>query len=387
MELRKASWLDESAEDVKIPVGGGEFSPSGFVGPLTAGVYFTFYSDVDLAEDQSMPQPVWRQRWNNGAWTYYYISAELGATAAKAAGKDYATQNWVFQMPRLELLNVEDPEKLKGFGDAITLTCQMTTYASKKYRHGFHLITLPSVVAAMASWYGLDVPKFDISPLIGTAIYDEGEKDPDFKGKYILMTDEFQTEMIGGADEKDMKKVMAESFFGKQRTEIWKALGESDPLKYTMNLMTAKGTPSNLNTEAPNLQACLKAMTKPWSKATYGRMVMAVDPRMKAGREKDGVWQQATVAAVLDLFENKVKAQEAAQEDLARFKKNGNGNGDGKPSLPVDWKEIGEVDFLKNFKDFLTEHGSKPAAVFNKKAKDVMNMTPEQVEAWKVFVK
>lgn len=375
-ELKKAFWLDESGEDVHIPVGGGEFSPSGFIGPLMAQVFYTFYSEEDLAGLEGAPKFTARRKFTNG-WSYYFSDQALALEATKLIGAYPPQQQWTFQMQTSEVLNTNDKAKLaESFGDSITIGTTMATYMSKKRRHEFHLITLPSVVAAMAAWYGVEVPKFDVSPIVGKVIRDESEKDSEFKGKYIVVNDEFQNKMIGNGDEKDMKKIMAETFFGQQRTEIWKALGEDDPLKYTV------GMDGKWDTGAENLAACLKAVVKPWSKAIYARLVMVSDPRVDAGREKDGVWKHNSLPVVLDIWDNKAAAEVAAKEDLARFEKGGNGIG--KPALPEVWKELGEAEFLKNIADL--KGLSKPAMAQKMKKTDY-GATVEQVEEWLTFVK
>ena len=79
-----AGWWSEN-EDVALPVGGEEFQPTGFIGPILARALYQFYSTVDLADQTfEAPKPFYRRQTKNGYFYYYKDQAEAMA-AVKAA--------------------------------------------------------------------------------------------------------------------------------------------------------------------------------------------------------------------------------------------------------------------------------------------------------------
>lgn len=381
----KAFWLStDPADQVHIPVGGGEFSPSGFIGPLTAAVMWTFGSRTDLAENgvgDEFKSKFTRQK--RGEWYWYYFTKQAEAVAAGKVCDDQKfgpQQQWIFQMPTASILNTKDVAKLvEGFGDMITLNCSMATYKAKKTWHEYHLVTLPSLVWAMAKFYGYEVPFWDVGPLVGKGLTQDDES---IIQKKVIVTEEFETRMIGSAtetpDEKGVAKIMAESYLGQQRTQLWAALDESDPIKYVVNSGNKK-----FDTLADKLQDCLSVVGDAWQQALWARLAMVVNPKVIQGKDGQKV---LSLPVVLDLYANKKEAEKAAAEDKARFEGTNTQAATpaptGKPALPTAWVDIGEAEWLKVVSDFK----GVPKPMLSKKVDpSVLDATLADVVAWLPF--
>lgn len=402
-------WGDE---EVKLPVGGDDFSPTGFIGPIMAKSLYSFYSTVDLADATfEAPKFFYRRQTKNG-YFYYYNKQDEALAACKAADVSFApTLQWVFQIETAKVMNSLDTTKLaggedggKGFGSIISLTATQATYKSQMRRHEFHLIALPAAVAAVAKANKWDVPQMDFSMIAGKATTDENDK------YGVHVTDEFQKELIGDPDEKDFRKVVQECVLGKQRVALWKALGEEDPLKYTLDGVNSKGLPLEWNTEAPKLKACLGVANRVWTQPIFGRLLMLTDPRVNsAGEGKSG-----SLPALVEVFRTEAEAKAAAAEDVKRMQeaqaKKANGAQEVKPGqveiplnhpeVPAVWAELGDVEGVVQWMDMVrsikADHPEIAAAknkpMLMKALKAAVNVeevggTPEDVEAWLAYVK
>ena len=290
----------------------------------------------------------------------------------------------------------------------------MTGYRSLMHRHEFHLIALPAAVYAVAKANGWEVPPLDFAALSGKAIY--GEPEPGQFGVYI--NDQFQREMIGDPEEKDFEVVLRESILGRQRTALWAALGEDDPLKYSLNeTKKVKGevVPSEYNTAAPKLRACLGIAYNKWTQPIYGRLLMLTDPRVNSM----GQGKSQSLPALVEVFKTEVEAKAAAKVDTDRMtdaqaKKNDQTAGSpspveiplNHPPVPAMWAELnsdadpskGTIGWMDIVKSIVADNPGvqaaigKPKPILMKALKavvkpDEVGGTPEEVEAWLPLVK
>jgi hypothetical protein len=414
----------ESEETVHIPVEAGErFQPTGFIAPVMATCLYQTYSTMDFNDPTfEAPKPFYARKTTNG-YFYYYKTQEEALEANKVAdNKNSPSLMWTFQVETPKVLNTLDVKKLiggedgnRGFGSIISLSAQMTGYRSMMHRHEFHLIALPAAVYAVAKANGYEVPPMDFSALSGKAIY--GEPEPGKFGVYI--NDEFQKDMIGDPEEKDFGVVLKDSVLGRQRVALWAALGEDDPLKYTINeTKKVKGevVPSEYNTAAPKLKACLGIAYNRWPKPIYGRLLMLTDPRVNSG----GQGKSQSLPALVEVFKSEAEAKKAAEVDKARMqeavdRKNGAAVQPAAgqveiplehPPVPAVWAELntnenpheGTASWIDMMRSIIADNPEiqavmgKPKPVVMKTLKKLIDVekvggTPEDVEAWLAVVK
>ncbi len=317
-------------EEVQIPTGGEGFPRMGFIGPVDIVTAYRLWTRADVTSEefkQSIPQPDFRRETSTGSFFNYYGDSDVAKVAAKELVCEIGPQLfWFFKVPTAEILNTANRERLlEGFGASVTCETRIMTYRSKTYRHEFHLITMPALVAAVAKAEGYDTPGFPIDELI---VND------------VIVNDAFQETMIG--DTSGMN--WTDSVLGRRRVELWKALGEDDPAKYTIR-PDDRGKVKFV-TEAPKLLNCLQLVHNKLPEPLWGRFILATDPSVDAGFEKkDGEWTPGNLPALTEVFKGKEKAIEAAQEDLKKLEEAGVSVNDpavqtnaGEPALPERWE-------------------------------------------------
>lgn len=330
-DFRQKYFGDKEKEEVKIPTGGEGLPSVGFIGPVDIVMAHRVFSAMDVASDEfkrSIPQPDFRRENRTGSFWNYYTDYEAAVVADKELGGQYGPQlYWFFKVPTAEVMNTPDMQKLMdGFGASITGETRIATYRSKMYRHEFHLVTMPTLVAALAEVMGYETPGFEIEELI--------VRDP-------IVDDTFQETMIGDVSKMDVFSCI----LGRRRVELWKALGEEDPAKYTLK-PDSKGN-EKFMTEAEGLRNCLDFIHSKLPDPIWGRFILATDPRVDAGfeAEKDGQWRPGNLPALTEIFVDKDAAKKAAQEDLEMFKEAGVEVSDpavqtdkDEPDLPERWE-------------------------------------------------
>lgn len=309
------NFLDSNAKEIALPTGGGDFLPTGFVGLLGAKVYHTFMSQEDIANYEDAPKPALRRP--AGSWfTYYFDDAKTAKALMEIMGAEGNPQSmWTLAIKRDSVMNFSDPTKLENFSDPITFDVRIATMRSKKYRHEFQMLALPLAVAAVAKAVGYEHEPFSVNELLG---------------KEVIFTDELQAKLIGSGDGG-----YKDSLLWQRRAALWASLGESNPEVYL-----AKGA-DKLGTTSDKLNDCLAIVTRPWSTQTYARLITVPDPRVDAAYEKNGETKRTNIAAIAELFASKKEAQDAANKDLERMKKDdapsGNGTHAGTVTTPDAW--------------------------------------------------
>jgi hypothetical protein len=286
-------------ERASLPTG-GEFSPSGIIGPWTAGIFWSLYTEVDLGQYNQQVTVEERLNWaksnkrGGGTW-YYFATAEEAAKAKEPAQNKYgANRIWYFQTERDQILNFADPDALAKWGQFPSSDCNLKTPGSKKYGHEFHLISLPKAVHAAAVFYGYEVPDYSLGELLD---------------RNAVFSDDFYADMCG---DPDVKGSWVDSVLGRRRAALWAALGETNPSRYVIGAIGQYGT------EAPQLVDCLQIANNIWTAPMWARVVFVPDPRVDAvfgGEDK-----RVTLPALFEIFPDEAAAREVAVKEVAEFK-------------------------------------------------------------------
>lgn len=360
-------------EQVNMPVEGEQFPTSGFIGPVRAKMLWNFGSDIDLAGPEyreDVPQPFYREQFpGSGRYNYFYADPNSAKVAAQVDSNAFNPQQvWYWEMKVPDIINI-NTEAFQS--NSIARSCRVNTLRSN-YRHEFHMVTLPSVVAAVAKLMGYDTPGYDLTELLV---------------RDTVVTDEMSRRLIGGLlnEDKDGKvrftaPYYQESELWEKRAALWEALGEEDPAKYTVDALKPNSTkPANSNTEAKKLQELLGLYINPWDEALWVRFAMATDPRVGAVT-KSG--RALTLPVVVEAFGSEKEAQAAAKADAEKFGKE-DGGGEVKvdrgdmPPVPEGWDEgewIAEITPFLDMKKVAAKRAFDP--------EDYEGATFEDVWAW-----
>jgi len=240
--LRTFLGLDEPS--VELP--SGEGFESGFVGPVMAAMLWKFWSPekIDLAEwIAEEGHRGFTSRGREGSWFYFFQGEnhEEAKTAANSLGAYAPNRVWQFEIPTEEVINfgkgMSDPEAT--WGATIGGDCRITTPASAKYRHEFHMIALPAAVNALAQRMNY-IPEsmFSLNDLLDNQRFD----------------DEFQYTMIGGKDHP-----YQDSKLWQQRAALWAALGEENTAAYN-SIGTGDILRHDQREAEPNAHHCVQAL-------------------------------------------------------------------------------------------------------------------------------
>jgi hypothetical protein len=278
---------------VEVPVE-QEFPSTGFIGKVSAAMLWRLSTGLDLQGPEfrdDVPAPYAREQRRDGTYDYYYVDQTAAAAAAKMDDEAFTPQMvWMYSMPVASVLNVDTS---KFTAQTINRSCRVTTLRSK-YRHEFHMIALPAIVAAAARVNGYDVPVIDFGPLaVNNAI----------------ISDAVSENLIGTGKE------YADSVLWQQRAALWAALGEPDPRKYLMGAKDQHGNLHKDSTEATKLLDCLALYHYMWSGPIWGRVVMIADPRPEAVAKSGN---RLTLPAMTEIFTDQAEAEKAKEEDLKK---------------------------------------------------------------------
>lgn len=382
--------LDQQHEAAQLPTGEG-FPPTGFIAGWRARVAYevgwlrtnlnTEYQDLqaDLPSeleghdvDAIMSFTSARES-STGKFSYTFDDYEAAQAACKffdaAEPRDFDNRPdrvWLFQANNDDLLGMDDEAREK-FGETLTYSVSIRTMRSKKYRHEYHFIVLPAFVAAYAKAMGLNVPEFDLSPLLKP----EDE---------IIFSDETQDALIGGPNYRD-------SHFWQERTKIWEALGEPDATKYhTIEAGTKASTSSD------RLDGILQATVRPWVKPVYARLIPVPDPRVGAAYTSPTTGEKVrpNIPVITEIFPNRETAEAAAVAERERFEsgeeKTTAGPADpaapvgevastdnGMPPVPPAWAEFPD-SWTEQIQSIKSEKiGKTPRPAWDAKVKSLMD--------------
>lgn len=295
-----------SEEYVKLPVG-GEFAPTGFVGPWQASILYAFLTQGSGAEGADLTRVLGESGWVRN----YFHDPEAANTAY--VGEFNPQQVWYWQVEAAKVLNFFDPEIVTRFGSHIGAELRVVTLRSKRYRHELQFMALPSAVAAMANAAGYDNPGFDLS---------------DLTGQDIVFSDELFADLCGDPESGDYSKAK----FPLQRKALWAALGEDD-----LRMYQPIDTGERFSTKAPKLSECLQILVSRWIAPMWCRVVLVPDPRPDAVYESktSGETKRLTIPCVTEIFGSEKEAREIVAKEREE-----RGQTEGTPPLPDAWAEI-----------------------------------------------
>lgn len=368
MSDNKLAFLNQN-EQVRLPEGGGEFTPTGFIGKTWAQVLFKFLSQEDSKQHEGVPPYVGRQQ--AGSYFAYYYPTQADAKTAMSAlgvegyqGKEPVAQEvWNLQINRDTVLNFADQTKLDKWANPITLDVRVMTLASKRYRHEFQMLALPLAVQAMAQYLGYTYEPFSIAELT---------KKPD----EMVYSDEFFAQMFGAPDsKKDAPDHYSKSAMWGRRAALWKSLGEDNAEAY-QPIGSGK-----FAAKSEKLSQCLQIVSAKWNSPIWARVITIPDPRVDAQNDEG---KRFTLPALFEIFGDESAARAAAKVDLERFSVNGNGNGHSAATLTIPAAYAGEYEQMwkENVAKVKAEFATKPAPpTVASKAKE-LGVQPEELVAW-----
>jgi len=346
----------EPKETVPLPVG-GDFVSSGFVGPWRASTeLWMLMSQGDYNKGEL---PYQFRNLVGGWYSYYFVTTEAAELGAEFLGSRYAaSRHWVFQVPTADVINFASEEGKAKWGSQIILPCRVTGLKSRKYRHEMHFVTLPSVVASVATLLGYSNPGFDIAPLMN--LEDE-------------LPDEKQTKLIGNDKDGYEGSLMFE-----QREALWLALGEKNPEAYLEpGSLDHKGRPSPYAMTSPQLATCFKAVNIPWPEPVWCRVVTVSNPHVD-GHSKAG--KRLILPTVTEMWPDEASARAAVGEVETPQE----GKPGGRPDIPTAWVDMPDRwrDQMENFKRKVSQ-GTPVEEVYRETGgKDVFGASLPEVLAW-----
>lgn len=334
-------WNDTTpVEPVKLPEGN---TGQGMAGAWSCNLCYRFWHDQPIVkEDLAIANGHYlgNKSFPSGAF-YYFKNYDAANAVAKLVGKQFGPNTtWRWEIPTADILNIDDDMRAK-FGEVLTYEVDVVSLLAKKNRHALHMVTLPSAVQALALAGGqISKPIFD---------YESLRIDP----KNVDYN--YQMETIGN------DATYEDTVLWRARKEIWAALGESDPKKYTI----AQG--GKFDTLSATLGRCLNIIYRPTT--VVARLVNVPDPRADAVSNKEdeeGNKKHLTLPVVAQVWKDKsdclsdldITPKAAAPAD------NGNGHTNGLV-VPAMWAEY-PADWKNTVREILSAYSGKPKPMIQK---------------------
>lgn len=354
-------WGDAPATNnaIKLPEGGNS---AGFAGLWKCSVVYRFWSAAKIEEHGHTADS--KRTTNNGAF-YYFLNRDKAEAAGKAVGQEYPPNTiWRWEILTNDVLTEIGKEAEARFGDVISQECNITTPMSKKQRHEYHMIMLPSAIQAIALLGGMiNQTIFD---------YESLRVNPD------MIDEDYQVKVIG----KDSDYEKSELWVA--RTAIWNALGEKNPKAYTIGQ-------GKFDVGSEHLEHCLKLVYRPT--AIYGRLVSVPDPRADAVYGDEG--KRLTVPVVTNLWRDKASLMADLQLEEKAPAANASNSGNGSvakaasgPKLPKAWEQYPD-DWKGIVREIMKPYAGTPKPVLSGKLrersdelKQTYDATADEFLAW-----
>lgn len=328
-------------EAVKLPE--GNTGIQGMAGPWSCLICFRFWHDQPIVKEDltaANGSYLGNKSFPSGAF-YYFKTYDAANAISQLIGKQYGPNTvWRWEIPTAEIVNIDDTMRAK-FGEVLTYEVDVVSLLSKKNRHALHMVTLPSAVQAVAMLAGLiKQPIFD---------YETLRVDPK------IIDNNYQMETIGN------DAIYEDTVLWRARKDIWAALGENEPKKYTV----AQG--GKFDTLSVTLGRCLNIVYRPTT--VWARLVNVPDPRQDAtsnNLDDDGNKKHLTLPVVAQMWKDKA----ACLADLDITPKaatpvngaDGHINGLTIPAMwagyPADWKNT--------VREILSAYAGKPKPMIQK---------------------
>lgn len=329
------------AETVKLPE--GNIGIQGMVGPWSCSICFRFWHDQSIVKEDlaaSNGNYLGNKSFPSGAF-YYFKSYDAANSVAKLVGKQFGPNTvWRWEIPTTDIVNIDEEMRSK-FGEVLTYEVDVVSLLSKKNRHPLHMVTLPSAVQAVAL----------LGKLIQQPIFDYESLRIDPKS----IDHAYQMETIGN------DAIYENTVLWQARKDLWAALGETDPKKYTV----AQG--GKFDTLSIALGRCLNIIYRPTT--IWARLVNVPDPRVDATSNKEdeeGNKKHLTLPVVAQMWKD--KAECLSELDIApkttapTSNANGHTNGLVIPAMWVDYP----ADWKNTVREILATYAGKPKPVIQK---------------------
>ena len=349
--------FDVGGEQEIIPTG-GDFVPTGFVAPWSAARVQVIRTQSDMANEvgAALVRPQGTSGWNR----LYFNDYQAAATAAKTLGEQFINQVWRFQTNVTDVINMRDASVFQD--PVLAYDVDVTTLESKR-KYAYHLIALPSAVAAVAKSYGFKNTGFDLSELLSDS---------------TIFDDNFQFQMIGNPGAKDSDPDhWSKSVLWQRRAALWASLGEPTPFPY-IEASAPKGQKKYMATEGGNLEACLHPICRRWQKQQWARLVQVFDPRVDAVIASSG--NRLKIACITEMFYDKDDAVKAVEAEAGGNVPEAAAPTKATPKLPEAWAELGTEEWVSELKKQMASGVALPVMAKN------LGVSVGDINAWKAVV-
>lgn len=338
---------------IKLPEGGNS---AGFAGLWKCSVVYRFWSAAKIEEHGFTADS--KRTTSNGAF-YYFLSQKNAEVAGKAVGQEFPPNTiWRWEIMTADVLSEIGDEAKSRFGDVISQECSITTLMSKKQRHEYHMIMLPSAIQSIALLGGMiNQTVFDYESLrVNPEVIDEA----------------YQARVIGSGNEYEKSELW------QARTALWAALGEKNTKSYTIGQ-------GKFDVSSEHLEYCLKLVYNPTT--IYGRLVSVPDPRADAVYGDEN--KRLSVPVVAGLWMNKEGLMRDLQlEEKTATTSNGKVAVGGGPKLPKEWADY-PTDWKGLVREVIQPYAGSPKPMMIAKIrerdaelKETYHATAEEFIAW-----
>ena len=384
---------------------GIEFSNSGFIGQVIAKKTWKFWSgeDIKFYTDQlpykeGVDYVVSTIR--DDSHFYYFFDEEAGKAAAKVLKRYNPDHTWRFEMPTSSVKSFRTDTAAEKWGQSISADTQIAPLGSRKHRHEYHMLTLPSLIDAFARRAGMLTESiWHCQEMLDASIEN--------------LTDEFEWRMVGHPDANDQdKERMAEllvvvnndlakahavalghnvsdnnlkdyegvkihytySHLWQRRAQLWKALGEDNAAAYIVAGTSTTEKGKEFETSATTkLNVLLKVSTIEWAQPIWVQMYTVYDPTVGSAYSSKGSMTRPKLPVIGEIFKDEAAAIAATGNDSTVTVAVQTSN---LPPYPAAW--VGsEADFRQMLAD-VKAGPNKPMVLV---AKDFA-CTVEEIQAW-----
>jgi hypothetical protein len=354
-------WQGEAPESDELPEmpEGGQYLDEwpGFF--HTTLIYRMWVEDgVDL-DKLRLPYAMRFEYPSGSGQIYYWENSATGKKAANMAAKELKKQFGPNLSYRLELdcstilgwSSDQNPSEVMG--ETKSWDIDIVPLSSKKNRHSYHMITLPSLFQTIAITSGMiEKPIFDYEALAAElkSLIDSGKD----------ITDDIQEKYIG------TDKVFNEAELWKARMQIWELFGEENPMAYTVGQ-------GKFDTTSDQMILAFGMVYKPQS--FWMQITEIMDPRVE-GVSKSG--NRLRIPAITKIWGPDMAPAVAEKGDIWKGSSEISSNGV-EITLPEQWAEIEGVsvdDWLGTVREiqkkFKLGNMKDPAKIAEKVDEDVL---------------
>lgn len=367
--------LGDTKDEViqSLPQEGIEFGAGSFIAQWTVGILYWFMTEKDYGQGFEVKSPDHRDY--RDPWYHMYYRDYNDAMAAYTElepGKVDKKDRHYSPNPTLGLIaptstmkNSPDLAKFQeGFGQEMIYDTKIlplrrgTSKYSQDWRHTWHFLALPGIVAAFAKVLGEDV-EYNIDEFL-------------VPGAEALFTDEYFEERFGS-----LSGDYHDCTYARKRATLWSKLGDDDFTTCAMiGAKTAKGKPDPHSTVSPLLSGVFNIIQGE-PRVFWGRVVAMPDPRPEAV-SKNG--NRLTVYVMTDVYASEAHAIAAAKEDLAD--RGVEVEDDDAPPLPENWVQGDPKGDRADWVEAVKAFKGPPS-----KAQEALYATNAEIREWRAYIK